>query len=56
VLVSETRVAAVDRRARLGLAVVKPLIAASHNLIGSDGINAAVRQAEYAAVPGSTRM
>jgi hypothetical protein len=45
-LVSETRIAAVDRRARLGLAVVRPLIAASHNLIGSDGIEVAIRRAQ----------
>jgi hypothetical protein len=44
-LVSETRVAAVDRRARLGLAVVRPLIATSHNLIGSDGIDIAIKRA-----------
>jgi hypothetical protein len=45
-LVSETRVAAVDRRARLGLLAVRPLVAASHNLIGSDGIEAAVARAQ----------
>ena len=41
-LVSESRVAAVDRRGRLGLAVVRPLIASSNGLIASDGINAAL--------------
>jgi len=45
-LVSETRVAAVDRRARFGLAALRPLIAASHNLIGSDGIDLAVARAD----------
>jgi hypothetical protein len=45
-LVSETRVAAVDRRARFGLVAVRPLIAASHNLIGSDGIDLAVARAD----------
>jgi hypothetical protein len=44
-LVSETRVAAIDRRARLGLAAVRPLIAASQNLIGSDGIEVAIKRA-----------
>lgn len=41
-LVSETRVAAGDRLARLGLAAVKPLIVASHQLIGSEGLERAV--------------
>ena len=45
-LINETRVAAVDRRARLGLAALRPLIATSQNLIGNDGIAAAVRRAE----------
>jgi hypothetical protein len=45
-LVSETRVAAVDRRARFGLAAVRPLIIASHHLIGTDGIAVAARRAE----------
>ncbi len=51
-LVSETRVSAVDRRARLGLAVVKPLIATSHNLIGSDAIDIAIKRAEHIPEPG----
>jgi hypothetical protein len=45
-LVSETRVAAVDRRARLGLVAVRPLIAASQNLVASDGIDIAVARAD----------
>jgi hypothetical protein len=45
-LVSETRVTAVDRRARLGLAAVRPLISTSHSLIDSDGIAIAIRRAE----------
>lgn len=45
-LVNETRVDAVGRRGRWGLAAVRPLIAASNGLIGSDGIAAAVRRAE----------
>ena len=42
-LVSETRVQAVDRRGRLGLAAVRPLISSSHQLISRDGIRAALR-------------
>lgn len=42
-LVSETRVQAVDRRGRLGLALVGPLISSSHQLISRDGIRAALR-------------
>ncbi|HWF36058.1 MAG TPA: hypothetical protein VG295_11815 [Solirubrobacteraceae bacterium] len=41
-LVSETRVAASDRLARLGLAAVRPLIVASHQLIASEGLERAV--------------
>jgi hypothetical protein len=43
-LVSETRVAAVDRRGRLGLLAVRPLISASQNLIGSEALDIAVRR------------
>jgi hypothetical protein len=42
-LVSETRVAASDRLGRLGLAAVRPLIFASHQLIGSEGLERAVK-------------
>lgn len=42
-LVVEARVGAVDRWARLGLGAVRPLIASSHGLISSDGIEAALR-------------
>ena len=45
-LVNETRVDAVGRRARWGLAAVRPLIAASNGLIASDGLSVAVRRAE----------
>jgi hypothetical protein len=45
-LVSETRVSAGDRLARLGLAAVRPLIIASHQLIASEGLDRAVRRAE----------
>jgi hypothetical protein len=44
-LVNETRVDAIDRRARLGLAALRPLIAGSHNLVGSDGLEIAVQRA-----------
>jgi hypothetical protein len=51
-LVNETRVDAVDRGARLGLATLRPLIARAHNLIGSEGLDIAVKRAE-SAPPGS---
>ncbi|HWC86838.1 MAG TPA: hypothetical protein VG388_09885 [Solirubrobacteraceae bacterium] len=41
-LVSETRISGGDRLARLGLAAVRPLIAASHQLIASEGLERAV--------------
>jgi hypothetical protein len=44
-LISETRVAAGDRFARLGLAAVRPLIVASHGLIASEGLELAVDRA-----------
>lgn len=44
-LVSETRVDAGDRLARLGLAAVRPLIVASHGLIASEGLERAVDRA-----------
>jgi len=44
-LVSETRVGAGDRLASLGLAAVRPLIVASHQLIGSEGLERAVSAA-----------
>jgi hypothetical protein len=47
-LVNETRVDAVDRPARLGLATLRPLIVSAHSLIGSDGLQAAVHRAERA--------
>jgi hypothetical protein len=46
VLVSETRVAPVDRRARLRLLAVRPLIGAFHHLIASEPMALAVRRAE----------
>jgi hypothetical protein len=42
-LLSETRVQAVDRRGRLGLAAVRPLISSSHQLVSRDGMRAALR-------------
>jgi hypothetical protein len=43
---SEARVEAIGSRGRMGLAAVRPLIGSFHNLIGSEGICAAVRLAE----------
>lgn len=48
-LVNETRVDAVDRGARLGLATLKPLIAGSHSLIGREGLDVAIRRADATA-------
>ena len=45
-LSAEVRVAPVGAQGRFGLAAVRPLIAAFHALIGSDGLGAAVRRAE----------
>lgn len=45
-LVSESRVQAIGAQARLGLTAVRPLVRAFHQLVGSDGIQAAVRRAE----------
>jgi hypothetical protein len=45
-LVSETRVDAVDFRARLGLAALRPLISTSQNLIGNEALEAAIRRAQ----------
>jgi hypothetical protein len=45
-LQSEARVEAFGSQGRVGLAAVRPLVSAFHHLIGSDGIQAAVRRAE----------
>jgi hypothetical protein len=45
---SETRVAVSDREGRVGLAGVRPLIAAFHSLIGREAMVVAVRRAEAA--------
>jgi hypothetical protein len=44
-LAAEVRVQAFGVQGRIGLAMVRPLIARFHNLIGSDGLEAAVRLA-----------
>lgn len=46
VLSSEARVEAIGLQGRLGVAAVRPLITTFHQLIGSEGIAAAVRDAE----------
>jgi hypothetical protein len=43
---AEVRVAAVGAQGRLGIAAVRPLVSAFGSLIGSDGLEAAVRRAE----------
>ena len=43
---SEVRVEAIGAQGRIGVAAVRPLVGAFGNLIGSDGIEAAVRRAE----------
>jgi hypothetical protein len=45
-LVSETRVEVFGSQGRLGVAAVRPLVSTFHNLVGSDGIAAAIRLAE----------
>ncbi len=45
-LVSETRVEAFGAQGRLGLAAVRPVVAAFEHLVASDGIEAAVQAAE----------
>lgn len=45
-LASETRVLSIGAQGRLGLRAVRPMIRAFHPLVGSDGIEAAVRLAE----------
>ena len=46
-LSSETRVQAIGTQGRIGLGAVRPVIRAFQNLVGSDGIEAAVRIAEH---------
>ena len=45
-LASEVRVEAIGAQGRIGVAAVRPLVSAFGNLVGSDGIAAAVRLAE----------
>jgi len=45
-LVSETRVEALGAQGRIGVAAIRPLVTAFHQLIGTDGIEVAVRLAE----------
>jgi hypothetical protein len=45
-LSSEVRVEAIGAQGRIGVAAVRPLVSAFGSLIGSDGIDAAVRLAE----------
>ncbi|HEY3727964.1 MAG TPA: hypothetical protein VGL51_12370 [Solirubrobacteraceae bacterium] len=49
VLASEARVQAVGNQGRVGVAAVRPLVRGFHNLVGSEGIAAAVRRAERGA-------
>jgi hypothetical protein len=46
VLTAEARVEPVGAQGRLGVAAVRPVVRAFQNLVGADGINAAVRRAE----------
>jgi hypothetical protein len=48
VLTAEARVEPVGAQGRLGVTAVRPLVRAFQNLVGSEGINAAVRRAEAA--------
>ena len=45
VLTAEARVEPVGAQGRLGVAAVRPVVRAFQGLVGSDGINAAVRRA-----------
>lgn len=45
-LCSEVRVRAIGAQGRLGVAAVRPLVSTFQHLVGSEGIAAAVRQAE----------
>jgi hypothetical protein len=51
VLASESRVDTAGAQGRIGLAAVRPLISTFQNLVGSDGIEAAVRIAEDRKAP-----
>ena len=51
VLTSEARVEAFGAQGRLGVRAIRPLVRRFQNLIGSDGIQAAVRRAEEGQQP-----
>ena len=51
-LVSEVRVAPVDRRARIYLRGMEPFIGAFQGLVGAEALNAAVRRAEVTPAGG----
>ena len=53
VIAAEARVDAMGARGRLGLRAVRPLVQSFQQLVGSDGIAAAVRRAERAADAGN---
>jgi hypothetical protein len=46
VLALEARVQALGAQGRMGVAAVRPVVRAFHNLLGTEGITAAVRRAE----------
>jgi hypothetical protein len=46
VVAAEARVEPVGTQGRLGVAAVRPVVRAFQQLVGSDGLNAAVRRAE----------
>jgi hypothetical protein len=46
VLASEARVQALGAQGRMGVAAVRPVVRAFNNLVGTEGIGAAVRRAE----------
>jgi hypothetical protein len=50
---AEARVDAIGARGRIGLRAIRPLVRSFQGLVGSDGINAAVRRAERRAVDGN---
>ena len=45
-LASEARVQAIGAQGRMGVAAVRPIVGAFQNLVGTEGISAAVRRAE----------
>ncbi len=53
VIAAEARVDAIGARGRLGLRAIRPLVQSFQQLVGSDGIAAAVRRAERAADAGN---